>query len=373
MDPRLTLDVLARLATLEATVRGQEANASRLIGALTTVTNLDEQHNMNIAGLQRRIEQLEAQAESHHQHAAAINRRNQALENRAQHSEALVQQMLYAMMTYGIRVEASLPTPNSAPRAPNSAPPTSGSRRPDHSLGLPLPAWSHRVPSSSAQSSPASSLASPMQAPSKTMPPSAPLSAAQSPMPTSAFEAGVRLPLQPPSSTSALAMPPPPPLVPRHSGSVEHFMPRVDLHPNLKRRTSWQQARPNDVAQPAAAAASLHTSNAGAFFASASGGAGTGAAAAAAAGPSADAGARTSVSCEDSERGESGESGGDGGDGEPASALSGTHSVEQEAWDGFASLLNSFEMDAPTSHEAEEPEDILSRGWSRLERGGPSC
>ena len=196
----------------------------------------------------------------------------------------------------------------------------------------------------------------------------------------SAFEGGLQLPFQRPTSTSALAMPPPPP-VPRHtSGSVQHFMPLVDP-PNLKRRSTWQQARPKDLVQSAQAPSSLRRIDAGAC-ASASSGAGTSAGVAAGlAGPSADAG--TCLSCKDSERGQHGESseggerckdnecgqddkrgedGGDGEDGEPASTRSGSHIVEQEAWESFASMLNSFEMDAET-FQAEEQELYYNNAW----------
>ena len=154
-------------------------------------------------------------------------------------------------------------------------------------------------------------------------------------------------------------------------------MPLVDP-PNLKRRSTWQQ---KDLAQSAQAPSSLRRNDAGAC-ASASSGAGTSAGVAAGlAGPSADAG--TCLSCKDSERGQHGESseggerckdnecgqddkrgedGGDGEDGEPASTRSGSHIVEQEAWEGFASVLNSFEMDAET-FQAEEQEVYYNNAW----------
>ena len=109
MDPRFVIDVLARLSTLEGTVKCHDSNATKLIGALTATKNLDDRHNANIAMLQRRIEQLEAnataQAESHRSQVESIQQRIQTLEdharrleshaqrieNQAQHSAALVQ------------------------------------------------------------------------------------------------------------------------------------------------------------------------------------------------------------------------------------------------------------------------------------------
>ena len=389
MDPRFVIDVLARLSTLEGTVKCHDSNATKLIGALTATKNLDDRHNANIAMLQRRIEQLEAnataQAESHRSqveplqqriqtledHARRLERHAQRIENQAQHSATLVQTMLRSMTAAGTQVSPP------APDVPLAAPP-----------------WAYRCDPSSAHSSSASSRASPrtgmLVPPSFMAPPaqsgsppplSAPMSAAHRPMHT-VLEGTV----QQSSSTSALLS--------AHRNDAAHrtlsaplidtrttSSPLVDRSSGFKRRSTWQQERstavthplhppplqspplqsppragegeqreaptasrepscasfpPHSLATASAPAQPLQQSTAGACM-SASGAS----AIAASAAPSAAAGAGAGIMVSPAS-------------GESTRSRSHSHD-EHEPWEGFASMLDSFDsFDAPTAQAEEE-------------------
>ena len=372
MDPRFVIDVLARLSTLEGTVKCHDSNATKLIGALTATKNLDDRHNANIAMLQRRIEQLEAnataQAESHRSqveplqqriqtledHARRLERHAQRIENQAQHSATLVQTMLRSMTAAGTQVSPP------APDVPLAAPP-----------------WAYRCDPSSAHSSSASSRASPrtgmLVPPSFMAPPaqsgsppplSAPMSAAHRPMHT-VLEGTV----QQSSSTSALLS--------AHRNDAAHrtlsaplidtrttSSPLVDRSSGFKRRSTWQQERTTAVTHP------LHpsplqappragegepreatTSSREPNFASFTPHELIPASAPAQALQQSSAGACVSAS-------------GIGAAGVSAalSAAAGADD-EQELWEGFASMLDSFEtFDAGTA-QAEKEEVFYNDAW----------